>query len=97
MMRIRISGNAGDDLDAIWLYVIRKSGIDRAQELIDSIVSKFSLLATHPGIGKNRDELRPELRSFPEGKFCIYYREHSECIEIVRILHGARDETKQFE
>jgi toxin ParE1/3/4 len=31
------------------------------------------------------------LRSFPVGNYVIFYREVSEGIEIIRVLHGARD------
>ena len=59
--------HADSDLDDIWYYVATKSGsVDIADRLIDSITGRFYLLATHPNIGRARDEeLRPGLRSFP--------------------------------
>jgi toxin ParE1/3/4 len=31
------------------------------------------------------------MRGFPVGNYVIFYRDTSEHIEIVRVLHGARD------
>jgi toxin ParE1/3/4 len=42
-------------------------------------------------MGRARPELRPDLRSFPVGRFVIFYREVRDGIEIVRVLRGARD------
>ena len=53
----------------------------------------LEMLARQPFIGELRDELQPSLRSFPCGNDMIYYRPRSgePPVEIVRILHGARD------
>jgi toxin ParE1/3/4 len=37
------------------------------------------------------------LRSHPAGAYVIYYREMKSGIEIVRVLHGARDVPRAFE
>jgi toxin ParE1/3/4 len=37
------------------------------------------------------------LRSHPVGNYVIYYREMKTGIEIVRVIHGARDVAKAFE
>jgi len=42
-------------------------------------------------MGRNRDELYPGLKSFPVGKYIIFYLPISDGLEIVRILHGMRD------
>jgi plasmid stabilization system protein ParE len=64
---------ADSDLDAIWHYVATKSeSLDVADRFIDSIIDRFFLLASHPNIGRARDEdLRPGLRSFPVGEYVI--------------------------
>jgi toxin ParE1/3/4 len=50
-----------------------------------------------PAMGRNRQELAPSLRSFPVGKYVIYYRSIEEGIQIIRVLHGARDIDEVFE
>ncbi len=37
------------------------------------------------------NELAPGLRSFPVGRYLIFYLLDSGCLRIVRVLHGARD------
>jgi len=44
-----------------------------------------------PEMGRRREELAMHLRSFPVGRYIIFYRSMQEGIEIVRVLHGARD------
>jgi toxin ParE1/3/4 len=41
--------------------------------------------------------LAPGLQSFPFGRYIIFYRPVANAIEIVRVLHGARDIENIFE
>ena len=77
-MKLRVSRRARADLDSIWLYVC--------------ITDKFPLLAAQPGIGRRRDELKPGLRSIPEGNYRIYYNQGRGKVNIVTIRHAARQE-----
>lgn len=42
-------------------------------------------------MGKACEELQPSIRSFPVGKYILFYRPIEGGIELVRVLHGARD------
>ena len=42
-------------------------------------------------MGRVRSELAPELRSFPVGRYVVFYLPCPDGIDIVRVLHGARD------
>lgn len=44
-----------------------------------------------PSIGQNRDDLRPGLRCFVVSPFIVLYRPVEGTIEVLGILHGARD------
>jgi toxin ParE1/3/4 len=94
----RRAPQADSDLDDIWYYVATKSGsLDTADRFIDSITDRFFLLASHPNIGRTRDEdLRPGLRSFPVGEYVIIYRIEDEDVLILRVLRGSRDITALF-
>jgi len=89
----RRTPQADSDLDDIWYYVATKSGsLDIADRLVDSITDRFFLIASHPNIGRARDEdLRPGLRSFPVGEYVIIYRVQEEDVLILRVLRGSRD------
>ena len=52
---------------------------------------KSQMLAQSPFIGKARDELGPKIRSFPIGNYVLFYQPIEDGIEIIRVLHGARD------
>jgi plasmid stabilization system protein ParE len=71
-MAHRVAPEAEAELDNIWYYVATESGSTGvADRLIDSITERFYLLASHPHIGRHRDEdLRPGLRSFSAGRVC---------------------------
>ena len=47
-------------------------------------------------MGPMRDELAPGLQSFPVGKYLIFYRKMKGGIEIIRVLHGARNLPEVF-
>ena len=97
-MAPRRTPQADSDLDEIWYYVASKSSsLDIADRFIDSITDRFSLLASHPNIGRARDEeLRPGLRSFPVGEYVIFYRIEDECVVILRVLRGSRNIQAMF-
>jgi toxin ParE1/3/4 len=88
-----IAPAAEADLDAVWYYVARESAsIEAANRLIDSISSRFLLLAAHPYLGRNREEsFGVGTRSFAVGEYVIVYAVNREGVLILRVLHGRRD------
>jgi toxin ParE1/3/4 len=48
-------------------------------------------LSKDPAIGRPRNELAKDLRSFPVGRYVVFYLPSPHGIEIVRVLHSARD------
>ncbi len=96
MKQYRVAGAARTDLDEIWFY-IAQDNVDAADKFIRVIVSRFSRLAAMPQLGRRREELSPRLRSFPVGRYVIFYRPMENGIEIARVLHGARDFPPLFE
>lgn len=90
MKHFRVSPAARADLDDIWFY-IAQDNLDAADKFIRAVVSRFPKLAAMPQLGRRREELAPRLRSFPVSRYVIFYRPMENGIEIVRVLHGARD------
>jgi toxin ParE1/3/4 len=78
------------------LAVYRHREPAAASAQIDQIDRKFRLLSFFPGIGRKRDDIRKGLRVFPCDPYLILYREMAASIEIVRIIHGARDLRKAY-
>jgi len=95
MNTYRISAQASVDLIDIWLYIAEDS-VRHADEFTDEVRSKFPLLAQCPECGPRRDDLAPGLRSHPVDNYVIFYRAYAQGIEIVRVVHGARDIGRLF-
>jgi toxin ParE1/3/4 len=96
MTQYRVSDAARSDLDEIWIYIAQDNP-DAADTFIRSLISKFPILASMPDLGRKREDLSPRLRSLPVGRYVIFDRSTQDGIEIVRVLHGARDLPPVFE
>ena len=77
------------DLLEIWDY-IADDNLNRADEFLDRIEGTLQTLARNPGMGKNREELLPELQSFPIGSYVVFYQAIANGIDVIRVLHGSR-------
>jgi toxin ParE1/3/4 len=95
MPRIVRSPESDEDLFEIAAYIARDN-LAAALRLIDKLDVKLRLLSEFPGLGRARDDLAPSLRSFPVGNYIIFYRPLPDGIEVVRVLHGARDLRRIF-
>ena len=84
---------ARDDLIVIWRYYAEQAGgPDVADRKVGKIVTGFHTIANTPGIGHSRQDLSDEaLRFWAVGKYLIIYRSETVPVQIVRVLHAARD------
>ena len=78
------------DLVEIASYIAEENPA-AADRWLDTIGEKCQLLAQRPELGRKRPDLAVELRSFPVGHYVIFYRPISDGIQVIRVLHGARD------
>lgn len=78
------------DLKEIWKYIAAHDR-ERADTFLRIVDDKLKSLAQHPFIGKERAEIMEGLRSFPVKSYVIFYRPLDDGIEVIRIIHGARD------
>lgn len=92
MPQVRKRPMAFADLADIWSFIADDSE-QQADLFIDLLDSKLALLATQPEMGRERPELAPRLRSFPIRRYVVFYRALRDGIEVVRVLHSARDVT----
>ncbi len=90
MLKVITSPLAESDLAGIWLEIM-PDNIDAADNMLRVIDSSFQLLARFPNIGRCRNNLSYGICSFTVGRYLIFYRIYDTEIEIVRVLHGARD------
>lgn len=95
MADARFTSQAERDLHDIWMYVAKQS-VDFADRLFDRIAGTCSTLAEQPGMGEARPDLMDRLRVFSVGNYIIFFRPEPGGIEVVRVLHGARDFPQLF-
>ena len=88
--KIEYSDRTKSDLEEIWFH-IAEDGEEYANKVVAKIIEKFPNLLSFPKLGKERNEFYIGLRSIPSGKYIIFYQELDNGIEIVRVVHGARD------
>lgn len=89
-MTYRLSPQARSELEAIGDHIAEDSPAN-AERFIDRLIEKFVALGRNPRIGRARPELRSDLRSFPFGAYLILYRIVDDGVEIVRVVHSARN------
>ena len=89
-LAIRRSRKARLDLTEIFLYVADSDEI-AAKRVLKEIERVCRLIASRPKIGRERPDLKPNIRSFGVMSWIIFYRVDDDFVEIVRVLHSARD------
>jgi toxin ParE1/3/4 len=90
MPDVHISPDAERDLEEIF-GVLADSNRNAANKLIRLVYDTAAMLSGYPRMGRDRGNLLSGVLSFPVGNYLIFYRIASDGIEIVRVLHGARD------
>ena len=94
--RILIRPRASIDLDEQFAY-IAEDNFDAALNFFDAARQTFSQLAQLPSIGSIYEVKNPRLVGLRKwsvkgfNKHLIFYLDRNDCIEIVRIIHAARD------
>ena len=83
-----------DDLGEIIDYIAWDNP-KAALELYETFLKQFEYLSLFPEVGRLRKEFQPIVRSLPVGNYVIFFRESSP-LEIIRVLHGARDITEEY-
>lgn len=92
-----LSVEADIDLEDILEYSYTEFGFDQAENYLTELLEAFYQLSVNPELGRNRDEIKVDLRSFPINQHVVFYRILKENhIRIVRVLHGSRDMPKHL-
>ena len=82
------------DLAEIWSFIADDSE-SNAGRFLSKLETNLKRLATQPLAGRSRHELMSALRSFPYARYVVFYLPQPDGIEIVRVLHSARDITAE--
>lgn len=94
--RLSLTPQSRADIKEIRDYIASYSK-EAARIFNVQIVGVLSSLCDMPLMGRKRDDLSPDLYGFVSGKYIVFYRlKGSNTLEIVRVLHSARDMTSIF-
>jgi toxin ParE1/3/4 len=91
MKRYVLTPSAKRDINDIWDYISNDS-IEAADRALDGLESAMLKLAKSPAIGHWREELADKRHRFLlVYSYLIVYRHEAKPLQIVRVLHAARD------
>lgn len=92
MPRLVIAPEARQDLREIRDYIAKDNPV-AARRVVTRVRDLARALAAAPALGRERPELGANLRSFVADRHVLFYRPLTAeaGIELVRVLHGARD------
>ena len=88
----RISQQAIEDLDKIWMYTFNKWTKEQADRYFDSIITEIEFLADNFMTAKSAEQTRKNYRVTKVKSHLIFFRKaENDIVEIVRILHQRMD------
>lgn len=90
MPKVCFLRKAEDDLLGIWAY-IAEDDQQAGTRVLRAINEKCLMLAENSKPGPARPDIAPDMRYFVVGRHLILYRKIESGIEVVRVLHAARN------
>ena len=101
-MTILVTPAAENDLINIWLHIARDNS-DAADRVYPAVEDTLKALVAMPSMGilyRSKRARLEKMRFFPVSKFknyVVYYRENTQGIEIIRILHAHMNKQRRLE
>src|SRR5438132_8557675 len=90
MIIIDWTDGARQDMRSIFAYIAKDSRV-YAKRLVDRIGEKVQLLKDFPELGARVEDWETEnIREIQEGNYRIIYRTKAESVQILTVLHAAR-------
>lgn len=96
MKAFELTREAKEDLRKIARYTEKRWGRDQRYLYAKQFDDVFHFLAETPSVGKKCDYIKVGYRKFPQGSHIIFYRETTNKITIIRILHKNMDVESKF-
>lgn len=96
--KYRISKQAVEDLNAIWVYTLHKWSKKQADRYYTLLINEIEFISENYLMGKSIEQIRENYRVTKIKSHLIFYRKvENDIIEIVRILHERMDVKKRLE
>ena len=86
-----LTPRAQADLDEIWDYTVDRWGLDRAEAYTRQLWRDIETVAERPSPGRECPQVRRGYRMYPSGSHVLFYRETTDAVDLVRILHERMD------
>jgi len=92
----QISPAAEQDPDEIAEYIAhdRPSAV---AGVLDALEAGCRLVAAHPAVGRQRNDIGRGVMSFPIGEYLLFYYQDGKTVGIARVLHSRRDVATAFQ
>lgn len=97
MTRYRLTLRAEADLVSIAVHTRETWGQAQEERYVRQMFARLDWLAENPRLGREREDIAPGYRSFPEGPHVIFYLICGDFIDIIGMPHAARDLPNYFE
>jgi len=100
---LRVLPRADADLDEAADYYAVEAGVDVAFRFLDAAAKAFEFVRENPAAGspgQYRSDKLTGVRRWPVPGFkdhLVFYRFDDDAVDVVRVLHGARDIERIFE
>ena len=95
--KCRISQQAIDDLENIWLYTFHKWSKEQADRYHDLIIEEIEFITDNYLVDKPAEHIRKNYRVTKIKSHLIFYRkDKDDIVEIVRILNQKMDSKKRL-
>lgn len=91
ILRIKIAPIARKDLKEIIKYIRKQWGGEQQEKYTIMLDECFKLLAENPGVGRQRNEVKQGVISYPIGRHIVFYQINHTNLEILRITHQSND------
>lgn len=88
---------AAADIENSALYYVEQADLDLGLRFYRATEETLAWILENPSCGSSREFLSPRLqglRAWPVRGFqrhLVFYRESDEAVQVIRVLHGARD------
>ena len=89
-MRILWLSDAREDVKDLFLYILENNPA-AARRIRNSIYDSVKGLASNPAIGRSGRVFGTRELVIPKTPYIVAYRVRNDVVEILRVIHGARD------
>lgn len=92
-MKYKISQEAQNDIENIWLYTFETWSAEQADRYYELIFDEIEYLTQQPDSGKDYSTVREGYYRSKVKSHFIFYRinRKEDCIEVIRVLHQQMD------